>query len=127
MLRITLFQFRHKELSLLEAKFNKLYSEFVNYDNEATELFLKLAGARSISSGVITILEKYLLAINSQREGLRILLTDLGNLLNSARARAINYTPIQIAFTAFLASIILGIISIYVAYISDPIFVYPVK
>jgi|ERR1700686_796627 len=126
-LRIRLLHLSHPTLEYLENEFKESYEKYINWEHDV-ELFLNvLTENPTFNAAVLGKLENYFNRVTTQRDDLRALLQQIGSLLNSHRSQAVNHTAIQIAFMAFLASIILGIVSIYVAYMSEPIIVYPVK
>jgi hypothetical protein len=124
-LQIKLFHFSHRELDYLEKEFRESYDKYTNWEHDL-ELFLNDISSTPSTNPVWNLqAEKQTTRIAIQRDDLRALLHQIGLVLNSHKSQAVNHIAIQIAFVAFFVSIILGVISIYVAYISQPIILYP--
>ena len=117
-----------RKVSELEKRFSQLHGKFLLYDGE---IFLFLSESKIAPGGNnawhMEIRQMGSQKLLAQRQIIQSLLDSINGNLSNAHNQLINKRAIFVALIALAASIILGLISIYVAYMSSPIILYPVK
>lgn len=116
---------RRTKLESLESKYDAIYAGFINYDEEVskfisseTQYLSSLPYSESMNFGTAMANYEFRSALSShlksQRETVRSLLQDIGNLLSSYRTQANNLISTWIA----IASIVIALISLAVSLIA---------
>lgn len=114
------------ELRKLEEAYDQLYAEFVSYDSYVSSFFgIASRPARSdeeIEEGRVGTYDIsrqgplliYAYNLSSQRETVRALLQDLGNLINNHEAQANNICATLIALAALFTTVTLSVIQLII-------------